>query len=257
MHPHTRAHTHTHVHTRATLNTKHDLWWRKQIVLGRLFAAHAVGLRRVDVSRCPAVQDSVMHELVGAGRGVHLTHLKMAGCCNLSDNFALALAASPRALRVLNLCGCKAVADFPLARAIQACAALVELHLENSTCAEATLAAISGALPAPPADGSGLQTEQLAAQRACPPAPEGPGDRGLQGLELLDLGQCDYVNDLLLVPVLENCGRLRALSLSRSRLVTDDTLLSVPNPGTPKPNPARLGHLASRCLRADRRRAGR
>jgi hypothetical protein len=201
-----------------------------EVVLQQLLCSHATTLTRLDLSHCPALPDSIFHSLLsrsaaagyeagagggggrrgvgagGAGEGgglaggelfsLHLVNNK------LTDNFAMLLGGWRRKIRVLNLCGCRDITDFPLARAVQACAALQQLHVEGTQASEATLAAISGRLKR--ADGSS-------------------GD-ALRELEILDLGRCEFVHDFMLFPVLEHCPRLTAISLSKSRLITDDTL---------------------------------
>ena len=204
-----------------------------EVVLQQLLSSHATTLTRLDLSHCLALPDSIFHPLLsrsaagdeagggggggsrgggaggdggtgGGGGGVAGGELFSLQLVNnkLTDNFAMLLGGWRRKIRVLNLCGCRDITDFPLARAVQACAALQQLHVEGTQASEATLAAISGRLKR--ADGSS-------------------GD-ALRELEILDLGRCEFVHDLMLFPVLEHCPQLTAISLSKSRLITDDTL---------------------------------
>ena len=104
-----------------------------EVCLSQLLMTHRTSLQTLDVSHCPAGRDSVLRELFDGGGGQQLQHLKLIDC-GVGDHFAFAVASRPRTLTVLNLCGCRAVCDFPLARAVQACGALQELHLASTQC---------------------------------------------------------------------------------------------------------------------------
>ena len=110
--------------------------WQKltEVVLQQLLSVHATGLRRLDLSHCRALPDSIFHALLsrsgsdgggvgggggGEGAGGELVSLHLVKC-RLTDNFAMLLGKWPRRVTVLNLCGCKDIQDFALARAVQA-----------------------------------------------------------------------------------------------------------------------------------------